>query len=322
MQLFPLRYLPMNAPTIWMSLEITLPVFMIVLVGILLHWRGMVDDAFVAVSSRLVFSVALPVLMFRAIVTADMNLAAHADFVIFACSTAVVAFLMAAVWARLIPVPQASCGAFVQAAFRSNLGIVGLALCVAAYGETGAALGALLLAVVTPLYNLMSVWILGRSQSPDWGAQLLAVLRNPLIVAILAAVPVKWLGLELPQVALQTADYLAQLTLPLALIGVGASLQFRLNGRPDPLLLQTVVLKLVLLPGLVAVAAWYAGFRDAELGVIVLMFASPTAAASFVMARAMKGDSLLTARAIAVTTCGSLLTISGFLYILTRLSLV
>ncbi len=312
----------MNTPTIWMSLEITLPVFMIVLVGIVLHWRGMVDEAFVAVSSRLVFSVTLPVLMFRAIVTADMDLTAHADFAIFACIAAVAAFFMAAAWARLTGVPQASAGAFVQAAFRSNLGIVGLALCVAAYGETGAALGALLLAVVTPLYNLMSVWVLGRNQSPDWVAQLLAVLRNPLIIAILAAVPVKWLGAELPPVALQTADYLAQLTLPLALIGVGASLQLRLSGRPDPLLIQTVVLKLLLLPGLVTAAAWHAGFRNVELGVIVLMFASPTAAASFVMARAMKGDSRLTARAIAVTTCGSLLTISGFLYILTRLSLV
>tara|TARA_B100001109_G_scaffold255495_1_gene258742 strand:- start:4442 stop:5476 length:1035 start_codon:yes stop_codon:yes gene_type:complete len=312
----------MNSPSFFAPFAVTAPIFLIILLGILLHWRKIINDDFVTTSSRLVFTVALPILMFRAIVMAELDLAAHLDLVVCSLVAAVLAPLLVILWARCFHVAVPAFGAFVQAAFRSNLGIIGLAVCIAAYGDSGAALGALILAAVTPVYNLISVLVLSKGHAPDWQSQLRGIITNPLIVAILLAIPFQLAGIRMAPVFDDTARLVAQLTLPLALLGVGASLNASLRGSFNSLVLQISLLKLILLPAIITAGAYLAGIRGEELNVLAIMFASPTAAASFVMARAMGGDALLTARAIAVTTLGALVTISVFLYVLDGLPLV
>ncbi len=304
------------------TLETTLPIFILVLLGLLLRRRNVIDDAFIATSSKLVFNITLPVLMFMAVARSDSGAGQHLPLIGFVLSAALLGALLSALWAGalMLSVPQR--GAFIQASFRSNLGIIGLALCINAYGEEGGVLGALLLAVITPVYNLLAVFFLTRQQQVRWLAQLRLILSNPLIIAIVLAVPFSALQWPLPEVALRVGNSLAAMTLPLALIGVGGSLSFAALRRGSAIVLHIVTLKLLVVPVIIAVAAWMCGFRGVELGVICLMFASPTAAAAFVMARSMGSDAELTANAIALTTIGSVLTVSGFVYVLSLLPLV
>ncbi len=299
------------------TLSITVPVVLLVVLGVYLRHKQHIDDAFVATSSRLVFNVSLPVLMFLAIVTADMAVSQHLPLVWFSLAASLGAFVLVIAASKLLRVSPARHGAFVQGAFRSNLGIVGLALCLNAYPEEGAILGALVLAVVTPVYNLLSVWVLASGDRDiSWGQQLMTTARNPLIIAIALAGVVRSLGLELPQVLLQTGDILAGLTLPLALIGIGASLTMSRALVADSVVWSAVALKLVALPALIIISAVYIGITGAALGVIALMFASPTAAAAFVMAKSMNADSRLTADVIALSTLGSGVTVTTIIYVL------
>ncbi len=299
------------------TLSITVPVVLLVVLGVYLRHKQHIDDAFVATSSRLVFNVSLPVLMFLAIVTADMAVSQHLPLVWFSLAASLGAFVLVFVVSKVMGVAPYRHGAFVQGAFRSNLGIVGLALCLNAYPEEGAILGALVLAVVTPVYNLLSVWVLASGDRDiSWGQQLMTTARNPLIIAIALAGVVRSLGLELPQVLLQTGDILAGLTLPLALIGIGASLTMSRALVADSVVWSAVALKLVALPALIIISAVYIGITGAALGVIALMFASPTAAAAFVMAKSMNADSRLTADVIALSTLGSGVTVTTIIYVL------
>ncbi|CCU72233.1 AEC family transporter [Thalassolituus oleivorans] len=309
--------------TLLFTLETTMPVILLVVLGIWLKYRGIVDSAFVEASSKLVFRVSLPVLMFMAIATADIQLELHLELTVFVALAAVIAYFAAVGWATLVGVNVVQYGAFVQASFRSNLGIVGLALCINAYGDAGAVLGALVLAVVTPIYNLLSVWVLAQQgQAVNWRQQWVAMAQNPLIIAIVLAVPFSVSGLEIPTMVARAGNALASMTLPLALIGIGASLSASALKQANRLTWHIVGLKLLILPSLVGGAAWCIGFRHEELAVIVLMFASPTAAAAFVMAGAMKADVKLTANAIALTTLGAGITVSGFVYVIGLLPLV
>ena len=299
------------------TLSITVPVVLLVVLGVYLRHKQHIDDAFVATSSRLVFNVSLPVLMFLAIVTADMAVSQHLPLVWFSLGASLAAFAFVFAVSKVLRVSPRRHGAFVQGAFRSNLGIVGLALCLNAYPEEGAILGALILAVVTPVYNLLSVWVLASGDRDiSWGQQLMTTARNPLIIAIALAGVVRSLGLELPQVLLQTGDILAGLTLPLALIGIGASLTMSRALVADSVVWSAVALKLVALPALIIISAVYIGITGAALGVIALMFASPTAAAAFVMAKSMNADSRLTADVIALSTLGSGVTVTTIIYVL------
>lgn len=311
----------MYLQTLFQTLEITLPVIFLVVLGVVLKSRGAIDARFIATASRLVFNISLPVLMFMAIVTANASLESHGGLVVFALAAALAAFVITIIVARLIGVPAAQFGAFVQASFRSNLGIVGLALCINAFPEQGTVLGALVLAVVTPLYNFLSVWVLAGGNI-GWKGQVVATAKNPLIIAIALAALVNVSGFTLPDFALSTGGALAAMTLPLALIGIGGSLGLPKLGGGNYVTFTSVALKVLILPLLIIFAAVGLGIRGPELMVLAIMFSSPTAAAAFVMASAMGADEKLTANVVAISTLGAAVTITSFIYVLNLSGLV
>lgn len=306
--------------------SITLPVFSLVFIGMWLKWRGKIDDAFTAQSSYIVFNWALPVLMFAAIVRTDIATVANVELIAFALAAAFLSFLMLWVGARLVQLNAENLGVFVQASFRANLGILGLAFCVATFAQPGLAIGAVLLAVITPLYNVLSIYALTHAASEDAkmnGWQVLkGVVTNPLIIAIVCAIPLAYWQWQLPVMVMKSIDYLAALTLPLALICIGGSLSVSALRSTQGLSWLAVVVKLVLLPLVVWLAAYAFGFRGVELGCLVLMFASPTAAASYVMVRTIGGNHQLAANIIALTTLVSIFTLSIAIYLLKVFALI
>lgn len=305
---------------------ITLPVFSLVFIGMWLKWQGKIDDAFTAKSSYIVFNWALPVLMFAAIVRTDIATVANVELIVFALGAAFLSFLMLWAGARLAQMNAENLGVFVQASFRANLGILGLAFCVATFAQPGLAVGAVLLAVITPLYNVLSIYALTHAASKDAtmnGWQVLkGVVTNPLIIAIMCALPLAYWQWQLPDMVMKSIDYLAALTLPLALICIGGSLSINALRSTQVLSWLAVLIKLVLLPLVVWLAAYALGFRGVELGCLVLMFASPTAAASYVMVRSIGGNHQLAANIIAITTLVSIFTLSIAIYLLKVFALI
>jgi hypothetical protein len=278
----------------------------------------------VDVGSRLVFNVALPVLLFTSISKTKFEKAANFDVVIFGATATLIAYLLLELIAKRVIAEPADRGVVVQGSFRSNMGIIGLAYCVNAYGNQGLAAAALYLAVVTMLYNVLSVITLNRSLDKQKG--LLPVLRsiakNPLIISILLALLVSWSGIQIPALLLQSSQYFANLTLPLALLCAGASLNFMAMRLAIHSTLITSVFKLLVLPTGFVVGGYLMGFRGLDLGLLLLMSSAPTAAASYVMVRAMGGNATLAANIIVVTTLGSIVTTSIGIMILRSNSLM
>nr|WP_169449520.1 AEC family transporter [Oceanobacter kriegii] len=282
----------------------------------------MIDDHFLNVGSRLVFNLTLPTLVFLAISKVHFGSGTHFELMGFVAAAIIVSCFICYGWAHLSGIKSEDVSAFVQSSFRSNLGIVGISTVVYAFGDEGTQIGALVLAIGVPMYNLMSVVILARGQGVNWGGQLTMIAKNPLIIAILLALPFSIFSWELPKAVGNAAQSLGQMTLPLALIAVGGTLDFQALKRANSMTMQIAALKLVVLPIATVGVALLVGIRGIELGVVALMLASPTAAAAFVMARAMGANHVLTANAIAVTTLGSMLTMGGIFYVLSVASLV
>ncbi|MGR4067482.1 AEC family transporter [Halomonas sp. LR3S48] len=294
------------------TLEITLPVFAMVFIGLALKRLGWIDQAFIATASSLVFRGTMPTLIFLSIIKADLDATLNPGLLAFFALATLASFLLAWGWA-ILRVPHAERGVYVQGAFRGNCGIVGLALAAGMYGDYGLSAGGLLLGVVILTYNAFSVIVLATYQQgrrTDWRSIASHIMRNPLILSVIAAVPVAALELRLPGWLMTSGQYFASLTLPLALICIGATLSLgsiRASGR---LAMGASLMKMVTLPLGATVAAWLVGFEERELGVLFLFFASPTAAASFVMVKAMGGNAALSANIIALTTLMASLTIT------------
>jgi predicted permease len=298
--------------TLEFSFSITGPIFVILALGVWLRRIGMLTDGFVEAGSRLVFSAALPALLFISISKTHFDAAANFALVAFgAVATLTVFLLLEWVAARWVDDP-AERGVVVQGGFRSNMGIVGLAYCVNAYGEAGLVAASLYLGLVTILFNILAVVTLSRSLNANRSLRgmLKGIVTNPIIIGIVLALPVSWSGWTPPALVIQSGQYFANLSLPLALLCTGASLDFaRLRLERRNTLLASGA-KLVLVPVLFVLGGLAAGFRGIELGVLLLMSSTPTAAASYVMVRAMGGNAVLAANIIALTTLGSILATS------------
>ncbi len=299
--------------TLEFAFSVTGPIFVILLLGVILRRVGLITDAFVDAGSRLVFNVTLPALLFISIATTDFADAANFRLIGYGL-LATCAVFVALEWLTSHTVrPAEDRGVVVQGAFRSNMGIIGLAYCVNAYGASGLATASLYLGMVTILFNVLAVITLNRSLSKRRGVGgiIRGIFTNPLIIGIVLALPVSYFEIKLPSLVQQSGRYFADMTLPLALLCTGASLNFASLRNALSNTLQATAHKLILVPLLITGGGIAVGFRGVELGVLLLMASAPTAAASYVMVRAMGGNATLAANIIALTTLGSIIATSA-----------
>ncbi len=293
------------------ALAITAPIFCMLGFGVLFKRIGWISDEFARIGSDLVFRVTLPCLLFVKLVETDFRHALPYKLVLYAVVATVIVFLLVDRFIAGRLQNSFDRGAFVQGTFRSNMGIIGLAFCVSAFGDEIVAPASIYLAVLTVLFNVLAVITLTRHQntSPSKGAYskiFYSIVKNPLILSIVAGVVVSLIGYRVPEFFLTTGGYFARMTLPLALLCAGASIRLQeFNGSIA--LYWASVGKLIFIPLFITLGGILVGLRGEQLGILYLMCASPTAAASYPMTQAMGGNHHLAAAIIASTSLGSMI---------------
>lgn len=297
------------ASTVTFGLSVTGPIMLTLFMGALLASWGIITDAFIEAGSRLVFNVLLPVLLFIIVSKTRFEQTANLTLVVVGVVGTLVVFTLMELLGGRRSGPAANRGVTVQGAFRGNLGVVGLAYAVNAYGDVAMAAASLYLAVVTALYNVLAVITLDRAPggASSLASRLTSIARNPLIIGIVAALPIAYFEVPVPAMLLQTGQYFAQMALPLALLCAGGSLSLAALHLESRDAMTATFGKVLLSPLTLGVAAYLAGLRGMELGIVFLMAAAPTAASSYPMARAMGGNAALAANIIVLTTIGSVL---------------
>jgi len=301
---------------IQVALDVSAPIFLVITLGVWLSHKKFINENFIQVSSKLIFNVGLPVMLFMSTATRDFQQLINLQHIALLVITTLSVFFLSTFTAKGVINSEADKGVFVQGAFRGNLIIIGLALAANAYGEQGVAIATLPMAIVIILYNLLAIYTLNASlgqQSFSLKKTVLDIIKNPLIIGIVAGLCVNLISLPIPDIILQTNNYLAKMTLPLALIGIGGSLnmlQLKDNLRPA---VMSSIWKLLISPIILIVLLIIWPTEPIAAGVLFLLVASPTATASFVMVKAMNGNSDLAAKIIIVSTLLSLFTITlGF----------
>ena len=284
-----------------------------------------INDGFVEAGSKIVFNVALPALLYLKISQADLSKVLDWEQVGFALVATLCSFVLVWGLSGRSQMSSAERGVYIQGAFRGNLGIVGIALCGNMYGDQGLVVGSMLLAFMTLLYNVLSVFALSsfdeRHPQQNWGKVIVSLFKNPLIISICLALVANVIDFSIPTLIETSLDYFSGMTLPLALICVGASINSKVLKQSGGLSIKASFYKLVWSPLLFTAAAIVMGFEGLMLGTLFLMMASPTAAASYVMAKAMHGDAELAATIIAMTTAFSIVSVSVGVFSLRALGL-
>lgn len=292
------------------AITIVLPNLFLMGLGFFMRHKGQASPAFINQASSFVFNYCLPALLFFSVVDSEVDYAKQIVLIAAGVVVTFILFIGSELYAaRFIKAP-ADQGVFVQGVFRSNMAIIGLATVYNAYGDIGLSIGAVYMGIITILFNILAVITLSRvSKSVDdtWQTRTIMVIKklftNPLIIALVAAFAYKASALPpITAVIHTTGDLLAAVALPLALICAGASIDLKSMLSPSGLSMQASIGRIVIAP-LVAIAIGLAfGLSGVHMGVFFLMVASPTAAASYVMAKAMGGNDILAANILAFTT--------------------
>ena len=221
----------------------------------------------------------------------------------------------------LRPVPQQFASG-VQCAFRFN-SYSALALSSRLGGDAGLALCALIVGFVVPIANFFAVFALARHS----GAGLLRELvRNPLVLATLAGLVAKAVGLKLPEPIDATLQRLGLASLGLGLLCVGAGLRLELRTDLDPaqrrsswrLSTWITLTKLVAMPVTALMIARTLGVSSLPMQVAVMFASMPTAPAAYVLANRMGGDGRFVAFLITLSTLGALLALPFWLALVSR----
>lgn len=305
-------------PLVIQTLTITAPVFIMLFLGVLLRRLNWIDEAFISTASALVFRGTMPVLLFLSLLKSDLNAALQPALLGYFVLATLGSFSLAWLWA-LWRCPVVERGIYVQGAFRGNNGIIGLALASSLYGDYGLSMGGILASLAILLYNSLAAVVLAiytpgvRTGVVDI---LRSIARNPLIIGVVVSIPCALLEVKFPTWLMTSAESFARMTLPLALICIGGSLSLNALRNDRKLAIAATWMKMVWIPLLGTLGAWLLGFRGPDLGMLFLYFACPTAAASFVMAKAINANYELAAAIIVLTTLVSVVSMNMGLLLL------
>ncbi len=308
------------------SLNATVPIFLMMVAGMLFRKMGIFTKEVTAKMNKFVFTIALPALLFQDISSADFYDVWDSRYVLFCFVVTLGCILFVCALSALLKDKSVQ-GEFVQAAYRSSAAILGMAFVQNIYGNSGMA--PLMIIGTVPLYNIMAVIVLSvmKPERKPLDKQLLLttckdILTNPILLGIAAGLLWSLSGLHQPVILQKTVKNLAVLATPLGLMAMGASFDFKAAFASFRLAAVCCFFKLIGFAAVFLPVATWMGFRNEKLIAILVMLGSATTVSSFVMAKNMGHEGTLSASAVMLSTLLSAFTLTGWLYLLKSFRLI
>jgi len=295
--------------------------------GVVLRRYRFLDEGFIDAANSLVYYILLPALLFHEIGGTDFRQSFSGPLVVGGYAATLATFLLAFLLSRVLGLGPSETGAFVQGSFRANLAYVGLPIVFNAVGPAGLRKAGILLGLIVPLLNGLSIVALivphgaGKGEGIATTASRIArqIATNPIILACLAGIAWSVLQLPLPGMIDRTLRLLNPATLPLALLCLGGSFSFERARKGFALSALAVFLKGVVLTGIgIALYRWM-GVSGEDMRIGTIMLGCPTAVVTYVMASHLRGDTDLAGTIVIVSTVTSAITITGWLFALRAL---
>ena len=300
----------------FLSANAVLPMFLTLAAGYISQKAGILTREDVPRFNRVAFRIFLPCLLFYNIYTSDLSSAVNPGLIAFAAGGVLLVFLFSFLYARFLVKKEDWKAVIAQGMFRSNFVIMGIPIAQALVGQDNIGSVTVLIAVVVPMFNFLSVILLEyfRGGRVRILKILTEALKNPLIIGSLIGIAFQLLHIRLPALALKAVSNLGNVASPLQLFLLGAFFRFDgLRRYLRPLFAVTTV-KLFLTPGVMLTVAAMLGIRGGDFVGLIGVFASPTAVNSFTMVQQMNcGDEELAGDIVVLTSAVSI--VSMFLWI-------
>ncbi|MBQ8525213.1 MAG: AEC family transporter [Clostridia bacterium] len=307
-----------------LSANVVLPLFLLMVTGYALRHWGILDEKTLKQMNKATFKAFLPCLIYYNVYTSEISEIFDKKLVIFSVISILILFAVLMLTIPFAEKDNRKKGVMIQGIFRSNFVIFGIPLSAALYGDSIVGSAAVLIAVVVPVFNFLAVISLEvfRKGKPDIVKILKGIATNPLIISSILGLITLFTGFKLPGIIEKSVSDLAKIATPLALVILGGSINFskiKGNGRQ---LAVCVASRLVIVPAVFLSISALLGFRNAEMAILISVFASPTAVSSFTMAQQMDGDDELAGQIVVFGTSLCIITVFLWIFLFKQLGIM
>lgn len=282
-----------------------LPDFALILLGFAIRRWMKLGDHFWTGLEKLVYFVLFPALLINAVTRTQLDFAAAGPLLMTTLAAMAGGMLLGLLVRFLAPMSPLAFASIYQCGYRFN-SYIGLAAAGLLYGSPGIATMGLVVGVAVPFANLASVWMLARhGEASIWRE----IVRNPLIWATAIGLLLNLAGVMPPKPVQAFLGRLAEASIALGLLAVGAALKLQGQSARRLPSLYLLLLKLAVLPLIAAGVGRLLGLEGIYYAVAVLFAALPTASSAYILAMRMGGDGASVAWLISASTLLSMATL-------------
>ena len=307
------------------ALNAVAPFMILLSVGFLAVRTGVADRSFMNRLNSLNFRLFFPFLMFNNIYSAKPENLPSLTLMIAGPLSVILLILVLMLTVPRIVKENSRRGTIIQAVFRSNFIIYGIPLTAYVFGAERSSVCGMMVMIMVSLFNIAAVVVLEifrEGGKVRLKPLLLGLAKNPLLQGCAAGLLFFLLRIRLPDFIASPISSMAALATTLAMIILGANLVFEEVRKNRKTITAVVLVRLILLPLMMLPLGWLIGLRGVELFLILMIFGTPVATASYPMAQNMGGDGQLAGQLVFVSTVVSLGTIFLFIYAMSRMGLL
>lgn len=307
-----------------LSLNVTLPIFIMMAVGYLLRALKLIDQPFIKMMNQLNFRVFLPLQIFNSIYKTNPDEIWNGKLLLLAFFSVLILFFIGMLVSRVLTKDDAKRGTMVSIIFRSNYSYIGVPVAAAIVGSMDGNVATLVLAVTVPMYNILATigFEYYRGGKINVKEMLLKIIKNPCVITSVLGIIFMFLKVgEFPSYIQKPLTSMAGVCTPMALITLGGSLDFKKIGGNVKLLAWGNIIRLILVPAVGLTISILMGFRDNELAALFALYATPPAMITFAISQIMGGDSELAAQQIVSQSTMSIVTMFIWVFVLSSFGL-
>ena len=307
------------------ALNAVIPFLCYISFGYIVRMKKIVSESFLQQLNQMVFRLFYPCMTFYNIYKADAESLPRPVLLIFVGASILIleAILILVVPRFVLENPKR--GVVIQGIFRSNFVLFGLPLTISVFGDSAASVAAMVVTVVVTIYNTTSVVILEMfNTNGKINVKNIAfnVIKNPLLQGAVIGLVFFLLGIHVPESIVTPIAAFSDATSPLALFVLGGTLHFNEISHNLKYLVPTLSFKLLILPAVMMAIGYAFGLRELELFLLVAVYGTPVAAASYPMAQNMGGDGELAGQLVVISTVVSVVTLFFWIFLLRFVGLI
>ncbi len=297
------------------------PVFLTILLGLILTKKNFLSKEFLHDLNNFIYWIGLPLLIIKSLADATSLPHETLKIIMLFLGASGVVVVLSFILCKGMQVRAVSIGTFVQAAFRGNLAFVAIPVILFAMKNHSQEKidNILTMAIFTfaptmIFYNIASVIVLvkysGDAKQQSVKKMFISVLSNPLILSSIVGVILYYSPYKIPKMLMDSFAYVGNVSGPTALICVGGAMAHAsLHGQKFNSIVAAI-LKVFILPIIAYSCTFAFKLSEPSMFVLLILSASPTATASYVLVKVMKGDEDLASTAIVLSHIFSLISLS------------